>query len=124
VGRPTRQVAIHPSVTMLAADALARVRARILRAPTRYDQQRTQTCIGAKLAVVLELQRDEWMPFWVLRHRAEHRLGLAHNKLANLTAGVDFWPRGFADRWWLAENARDRARVAADRIDHFVQTGE
>jgi hypothetical protein len=34
----------------------------------------------------------------------------------------DLWPRKFADRYRKAKTDRARARVAADRIEHFIKS--
>ena len=34
----------------------------------------------------------------------------------------DNWPDEFKDAWWEAKTAKQRAKVAADRIDFFIKT--
>lgn len=111
----------------------------ILREPEGFDQDTfgnkttnvrcgTECCI-AGTAVLLDNPRkflrgiDEYGPKIPVAAMARHVLGLTVAQGDKLFCASDEWPAQFATRYENTEpNTKRRARVAYDRIMHFIKT--
>jgi hypothetical protein len=83
----------------------------------KFEKCGTVACIGG-WAVLLT---DGVAPTGEIRARAVEILGIQgmnEDKLFEVT----MWPTEFTKRYWAAKTQRQRAKVAAERIEHFIAT--
>lgn len=50
-------------------------------------------------------------------------LGISASSAERLFSGPNSWPEPFRSRYTSQPRLRDRAQVACERIDHFIETG-
>jgi hypothetical protein len=129
------------------ARLLRRVAKHILAEPRRYNQNDiisrgqpgepyiddlhtfpkcgTVACIGGWINI-LTMKRLPSETDLHKRHLARV-LGVPRKNLAHLVAGIDAWdgwPQELNNAYDAASTPRERAKVAAARIEHFIKTGE
>jgi hypothetical protein len=129
---------------MINIELLQAVKAAILKNPQHFDMDHwvghnhcgTTACI-AGWARVITLKCE------TPKAAEDFRASVAENRPAPLSFGTDdlglsyseenalcylaSWPDCFSGRYWAAEEKGDyagMAQAAADRIDHFIATGE
>lgn len=105
-----------------------KVRARILREPGKYDQgdygYQNGTCNSAMCLAgwyAHYLSKADPLRFSP-REAIARDYGNAWGRITTAT-GIA-WPAPFAMEFQRASTPRDRAKVAAKRIDHLLRTGE
>ena len=86
--------------------------------PSTFPQCGTAACI-AGWACVLSGNID---PEDIQMANAERLLGITSNQ-GNYLFLVDFWPEQFSQPYQESTDLAVRAKIAAERIDHFVKTG-
>ena len=125
------------------ARLLRKVKKTILSRPNQYRQDQwhcgTAMCIGGHIVMqaIPDVQAmAEGDDYWPSIHGC--RLEEGWEELALRILGVDpfdytslfaqfpedEWPEPFCSDWDKAVSRKDRAEVAARRIDHFIATGE
>lgn len=86
--------------------------------PVKFENCGTAACIGG-WAVFLHdgLKTDPEN----IRARAIKLIGLK-SPMGDELFEVGHWPAKFRDAYYIAKSQRSRARIAAQRIDHFIAT--
>ena len=111
---------------------LLEVRAAILAKPETYSQEwfcGTAHCIAghavaiADPALWLNCRDGSDFDSKEVSNRATELLRLSWDQDARLCSFPSTWPNRLRDRYLAATTDRERAEVAADRIDHFIATG-
>jgi hypothetical protein len=146
------QMAKRNAVSAKGARLLRKVAAHILEEPERYNQNATIergepgslcypwdrggghypacgtiACIGGWLTILTSKREVEGMASF---RRLSWALGVPEAQAERLFAYVgdtecdEGWPIKFAQAYNNAKTARQRARVAVRRIEHFIKTGE
>jgi len=82
----------------------------------------TAACIAGWVTAISlrKSPRDTQMDATFASDYAQDILGLSNNEVLRLFY-VASWPRKFESRWWKAKTVEGRAKVAADRIDAFIE---
>lgn len=137
------------SENRINTELLEKVKAHILEEPRRYNQRTfggtsdeapcgTAACIAgwaAHLSGEIDLKTLR-RGGSTIEGIAQAALGLTYTEAHILFAGdptpcfcgrptcKDAWPQPYAERYAKAETAEDRARAAADYIDHIIATGK
>jgi hypothetical protein len=90
-----------------------------------YPQCGTIACIGG-WAILLTAKRRLKTSRYSLNYLTLGKLlGVKKSQIAKLVSYTDYateWPDHFADKYNQAETPKARARIAAQRIDHFIKT--
>lgn len=112
--------------------------------PSRYDQNQwcgTKACLAGHAAILAGIKDaeifngarsegrrlssgtliDTKAAIWLGINDAEaDRL---FDTVSSVPMSRDAWPQRFCERYRRARTAKTRAKVAADRIEHFINTG-
>lgn len=123
-------------------DLLAAVRGKILAVPEAYDQNTfgseadtpcgTRACIaghalilaGLRSAAEINDRFDDYLDEkFDVPAEAARALGLSRGEAGVLFAFGDDWPEPYGPAFTVAETDAERARVAADYLDHIIKTG-
>jgi hypothetical protein len=116
-------------------ELLEKIKQRILRAPQKFRMDEwdcgTAMCI-AGLACAMDRHRPKAMwkqdYYFSPQLHAARLLGFGKPDWADRTPRgnrlffVDYWPDSFRDRFRAARLRKTKARIAAERIDHFIAT--
>jgi hypothetical protein len=123
-----------------------KIRNRILRVPEAYDQSvwgaksrkapcGTRACIAGNALIesgfctpreLLKNERGETDEYFDIKEEAQELLGITHSEASILFTPCPRygWPEPFQTRWNDAKNSTERARVAADYLNHIIKTGK
>lgn len=78
----------------------------------------TAACIAGWACILSRVPIDD-----VSMSNAERLLKISSMQSSDLFL-ADYWPSPFYGKWREAKTLRSRARIAANRIEHFIKTGE
>jgi hypothetical protein len=137
------------AVSPQGARLLRRVAKHILAEPLRYEQNEimsvgkpgevfksnhlypacgTVACIGGwvELLTTKNPKRLLRRGYFLSYKKISRLLGVAYDDVERLVSYTrdGGWPDQYEDAYRIAKTPRGRARVAANRIEHFIKTGE
>lgn len=129
------------STSALNVELLRKIQAHITEEPKRFDlgawiDPSTEAPCGTVACVAgwaiklsgIDLdsgERPDWDRDELLGHYsapAAKVLGLANREQSESL--FLSWPPKYADAYWFTQDRAERARIACERIEHFIETGE
>jgi hypothetical protein len=85
----------------------------------KFDKCGTAACIAGWATILHE--KTNQIPYGKIQDRAKSILGITESQSNRLFYDT-FWPKDFYNRYLTAKSQKQRAQVAAERIDHFIAT--